>query len=167
MPYDNIIFYDYGSAASTNLPAFIDDADAPASWWNQTDPTQTCEQTQFRDFTGVDSLSAFLCSILVFAGVQALENWLGRPLFNFPGLEPYRKDLGGDDHSVDKAVEAEKGVALEETHGEDNTNDSPEYSAGVAKELDSSEEEGMPEPTVEETPASTKAAPVEDEEFAA
>lgn len=150
MPYDNIIFYNYGTAASTALPAFIDDPGAPGSWWNPT--VDVCEQVQFRDFTGVDSLSAFVGSILVFVGVQSLEYWLGRPLFNFPGLVPYRKDTGhDDDHSVDKDVAAEKAVELDDTApGEEHTSASKSYSAGVAKEGDDSSLEGTPEPAIEE-----------------
>lgn len=147
MPYNDIIFYNYGPAASINYPVFFDEPEDLI--WNP--EVEICEQEQFRDFTGVDSLSAFLCSILVFAGVQWLEHWLGRPLFNFPGLVPYRKDTGEEDESTSKAVE--KGVELEETAGDEHTSDSKGYSAGV-KDVESSEDT-TPEPTIEEAvPAS-------------
>ena len=130
MPYNNIIFYNYGTAASVNVPTFFDVED-PALWW---DPTvEVCEQVQFRDFTGVDSLSAFLCSILVFTGVQTIEHRLGRPLYNFPGLVPYRKDLSEPGDS-EKVVEADKAVELEETEG------TKSYAGGVVKSIEDSED---------------------------
>lgn len=136
MPYNDIIFYNYGTAASTALPTFIDD---PANWWDQT--LEICEQVQFRDFTGVDSLSAFVCSILVFISVQCIEvYWLKRPLFNFPGLEPYRKETA-EDTTTGKFVEADKAIELENTGAEEHTNDSKSYSAGVVKEDDYMEKE--------------------------
>lgn len=142
MPYNDITFYNYGTAASTLLPTFFD-VDDPALWW---DPNvEVCEQTQYRDFTGVDSLSAFLTSILVFVGVQSLEHWLGRPLYRFPGLTPYRKDTGHEP-ATEKVIEADKAVEMEETTGS--------YSAGVAKDVQSSEEdssgpEGAAEPAID------------------
>jgi hypothetical protein len=149
MPYNDPIFYNYGTAASTALPPFIDDPDAPDSWWNPT--VDVCVQEQYRDFTGVGSLSAFVGSILVFVGVQTLEYWLGRPLFNFPGLTPYRKDTGHDD-AMDKDVAAEKAVELDDTApGEEaHSSESKSYSAGVAKEGGDSSLEGTPEPAIEE-----------------
>jgi hypothetical protein len=93
-----------------NFPDYID-VD-PSLWW---DPAvEVCEQEQFRDFTGVDSLAAFVCSILVFTGVQTLEHFLQRPLFYFPGLVGYRKDIS-DTPDVENAVEADKAVELEKT----------------------------------------------------
>jgi hypothetical protein len=130
MPYNNIIFYNYGTAASVNLPKFFD-VDDTALWW---DPTvEVCEQEQFKDFTGVDSLSAFLCSILVFTGVQLIENKLGRPLFNFPGLVPYRKDLS-EPGDTEKAAEVDKAVEMEETTA------SKSYTEGVVKGIEDSED---------------------------
>jgi Na+/proline symporter len=129
MPYNNIIFYNYGTAASVNLPKFFDVDDA--LWW---DPkVEVCEQEQFKDFTGVDSLSAFLCSILVFTGVQLIENKLGRPLFNFPGLVPYRKDLS-EPGDTEKAAEVDKAVEMEETTA------SKSYTEGVVKGIEDSED---------------------------
>jgi hypothetical protein len=91
LPYDVPEFQDYGPAASTLLPTWID---APKNeTWNP--DAQVCDQPQLNDFTGVDSLAAFLTAILVFCLVQTLEHHLDRPLFTLPGLEPYEKDLGG------------------------------------------------------------------------
>jgi Na+/proline symporter len=90
VPYDFPEFYNIGPAASTLLPTFVD---GPAgSVW---DPTvEVCEQEQFEDYSGVDSISAFLASALVFILIQFIEHKLGgRALFSFPGGEGYRKNL--------------------------------------------------------------------------
>lgn len=93
LPYGDAEFLDYGAAASPNVPVFVD-APAEEVW----DPdTEICEQSSFTDFTGVDSLSAFLVSLLVFVLVQTIENATGEALFIIPGLEPYEKNLGGDE----------------------------------------------------------------------
>ena len=90
LPYNVPEFQDYGPAASTLLPSWID---APKNeTWNPDE--QVCDQPQLKDFTGVDSLAAFLTAILVFCLVQTLEHHLDRPLFFLPGLEPYEKDYG-------------------------------------------------------------------------
>jgi hypothetical protein len=87
LPFNIPEFDDYGSAASANFPPFFDE---PAeSLWNPED--EPCVQRQFEDYTGVDSLSAFACSVLTFLTIQFLEHRMGRPLFNFPGSEPYNK----------------------------------------------------------------------------
>jgi hypothetical protein len=63
---------------------------------------EVCETRQYEDYTGVDSLSALLASFLVFSFFQLLENWLGRPLLEFPGLVPYTKNIGDED-DLDKS----------------------------------------------------------------
>jgi hypothetical protein len=90
LPFDLEEFYDYGPAASTKFPVFVD-APADQIW----DPsTEVCMQGQFKDYTGVDSLSAFFCSIFVFTLVHITEIFRGgRPLFSVPGLEGYEKNL--------------------------------------------------------------------------
>jgi hypothetical protein len=91
LPYDAPEFLDVGPAASAKVPTFID---APASdvW----DPdVEVCDQPQFEDYTGVDSLAAFLTSLLVFLLVQTLEHHLGRPLFTIPGMRGYDKSVMG------------------------------------------------------------------------
>lgn len=87
LPYDNLIFYDVGPAASSLLPAFID---APAAdiWDPETEP---CNQVQFEDYTGVDSLAAAILSLIVFVSIQVIEERLKRPLFNFWGSDAYHK----------------------------------------------------------------------------
>lgn len=66
--------------------------------------TEVCDQELFRDFTGVDSLSAFLASIIVFLSVQFLEHHKGGPLFTFPGMEGYVKK-GQDEAPAGKELE--------------------------------------------------------------
>ena len=92
LPYNYEEYYDYGTAASANLPTFVDPAGGSVSQWEPT--AESCEQEQFKDYTGVDSLTAFLVSILVFSSVQYLEHSRGgKPLFTFAGLVPYEKGV--------------------------------------------------------------------------
>jgi Na+/proline symporter len=89
LPYDNVEYLDYGTAASVKLPSFID-ANATDIW----DPsTEQCAQESFSDFTGLDSLTAFFVSLSLFVSVQFLEHARGRPLFSFPGGKGYDKDM--------------------------------------------------------------------------
>lgn len=91
LPYRADEFLNYGPAASRKLPSFVD---APAEdVWRES--TEACAQEPFRDFTGVDSLSAFAVSIVVFIGVHMLERWKSGPLFRFWG------DVGYEKHVVD------------------------------------------------------------------
>lgn len=101
LPFKQDEFLDYGPAASSTFPTFFD---VPAS--DMWDPAaEPCESPRLEDYTGVDSLGAFLISIIVFALVQWYENKHdGEPLFTFAGLEPYEKDL--TDHDAEaKAVD--------------------------------------------------------------
>lgn len=106
LPLDFPEFDNYGPAASTLLPTFVD---GPAgSVW---DPTaEPCEQEKYSDYTGVDSLAAFGASTLVFLLIQFVEHRIGRPLFYFPGDVGYEKDLGGD-KEIDSPGELDKSVA--------------------------------------------------------
>ena len=93
MPFPEDEFLDYGSAASANFPPFFDEP-ADMLW----DPeVEKCDQPRFEDYTGVDSLSAFAVSIIVFVLVQFLEHHNGGPLFTLPGMEPYIKNLEDED----------------------------------------------------------------------
>lgn len=89
-PFSSPEFQDPGSAASALFPTFLDKP-AEQLW----DPTvDVCNSTQLRDYTGVDSLASFVCSIIVFVAVTAIEHARGgKPLFDFPGLQPYEKVL--------------------------------------------------------------------------
>jgi hypothetical protein len=62
-----------------------------------------------------------------------IENKLGRPLFNFPGLVPYRKDLS-EPGDTEKAAEVDKAVEMEETTA------SKSYTEGVVKGIEDSED---------------------------
>lgn len=97
---------DFGPAASTGLPTFIDGNETEV--WNP--DAEPCDQPSFEDFTGVDSLTALMVSLIVFVSVQTIENATGKPLFTFAGLEGYVKEGVGhksvdaleDDDNVDK-----------------------------------------------------------------
>jgi len=96
-PFDDDIYLKTGPAASSLLPAFID---APTS--DHWDPTvEECEQKQFEDYTGVDSIAAPLLSLVVFVTIQWIENYMGKDLFSFPGNKGYcKEDLIGDSKEV-------------------------------------------------------------------
>ena len=53
---------------------------------------------QLRDYTGADSLAAFLAAAICFVAVTLIENSSGKPLFTMPGLEPYEKQLESEEH---------------------------------------------------------------------
>lgn len=94
LPYGHPEFLDYGIGASEGWPTFLNEG---IDTW---DPAvDVCQQTKFEDFTGVDSLSAFLLSIIAFVLVQFIENKTGKPLFELPGLVGYEKNLGHEDSS--------------------------------------------------------------------
>jgi hypothetical protein len=101
LPYEDPEFLNYGPAASSLLPSFID---APASdHWDPT--TEPCVQESFKDYTGVNSIAAFLFCILVYLLVQWAEyHQGGRALFSFPGDVPYTKDTGEDSSKSEKAT---------------------------------------------------------------
>lgn len=61
----------------------------------------------YEDYTGVDSMSAFFCSVIVFVTVQFLEYKMQRPLFRFPGDAPYDKM---ETEEVSPTAEFEVGV---------------------------------------------------------
>ena len=129
LPLDHPEFVDYGPAASSLYPVFFDQP--PELLWNST--AEPCDQPGLKDYTGVDSLVAFIVSILTFLMVIILENSCGGPLFNFAGLTPYEKDLGthvADDgkdpdesnktkKSADDSFEGEKVDPMEEDLGID------------------------------------------------
>lgn len=105
LPFQDAEFQDFGPAASTKAPVFWD---LPTEeLWNST--AEPCHSRQFEDYTGVDSLSSFFLSIIVFVSVQFLEHKLQRPLFSFPGDTPYDK-LGtdGEAFAADKVVSEEE-----------------------------------------------------------
>lgn len=123
LPYNSPEFVDYGPAASSLFPPFFD---VPAAdiWDPAAEP---CVQPQLEDYTGVDSLAAFVASIVAFLLVHWYE-WGcldGRPMFDFPGMLPYEKDLGhGDEYEDD--TKRTKDVKNEEDSGEDREEPSAE-----------------------------------------
>ncbi len=100
LPYSHPEFLDYGTAPSDLWPTILNEG------VDQWDPaTQECQQKRFKDFTGVDSLGAFLLSIITFVSVQFLEHQTGKPLFTLPGLVGYEKNLGHDEDSSEKPID--------------------------------------------------------------
>lgn len=94
LPYSKPEFLNYGPAASQKLPTFIDET--PENVWNP--DTEPCSQSPWKDYSGIDSLSAFAVSIVVFIAVQAAEHYKDGPLFRFPGDVGYDKvpkEVGG------------------------------------------------------------------------
>ena len=87
-PYDDIAFYAPGPAASVLKPWNVD---APADeYWSP--QVEECHQTQYRDYTGADSLTSVGVCLIVFCTIQTLEFKLGRPLFQYGGSTGYHKE---------------------------------------------------------------------------
>lgn len=129
LPYEVDEFLDYGTAASTKLPLFVD-GNATEVWDPSSEP---CDQSRYRDFTGVDSLTALLVSFLVYTGVQTLEHYRGKPLFTMPGLQGYVKDLG--------QKKGEEGKEMEKPDPLADSSDVPEEEAATGSVNDSKPEE--------------------------
>jgi Na+/proline symporter len=91
LPFDGPEYLNYGPAASTRLPTFID-GNATEVWNPATEP---CDQGRFEDYTGLDSLTSLFVSLIVYVSVQTIENATGKPLFTFSGLEGYIKENVG------------------------------------------------------------------------
>jgi len=106
LPFGQDEFLDYGTAASVNFPVFFDEP-SDLLWDAGTD---TCEQRRFEDYTGVDSLAAFITCLIVFLSVHFAEQAKGGPLFSFPGNVGYNKNMGGDEDYA----EGEKADVAEE-----------------------------------------------------
>jgi hypothetical protein len=101
LPYNFDEFFDYGPAASSLFPVFFDQA--AGDLWNPA--VEPCMAEQFEDYTGVDSVAAFVASLIAFVVIQLCEN-PDKPLFSFPGLEAYEKDLGmHKDETIDTKKE--------------------------------------------------------------
>jgi Na+/proline symporter len=85
LPFDGVEYLNYGEAASSLPPPFVN---ATEVW----DPSEEqCDQEPFSDFTGVDSLAAPFVSLILFVSVQWWEHVKERPLFEFPGSQGYEK----------------------------------------------------------------------------
>jgi Na+/proline symporter len=123
LPYGGPEFDNYGEAASTKLPSFVNGTDAEV--WNPAE--EVCIQVKYKDFTGVDSLSAFLGSILIFVLVQFLEHRRGgKALFTLPGMVPYQKQTSSNraEEKVIKQPNSDNDE-LTKNAGEDDT-DNPD-----------------------------------------
>ncbi|PXF49508.1 hypothetical protein BWQ96_00824 [Gracilariopsis chorda] len=111
LPYSAKEFLNYGMAANLKEPWFVDNA-ADRMW----DPTQeSCAQELFRDYSGVDSLTSFAASVIVFVAVQFIERYTGS-LFCFPGDSPCEIEGSCEDNTesgekigLDESCERESG----------------------------------------------------------
>ena len=133
LPFDKPEFVDYGPAASTAYPVFFDVPEEDL--W---DPVaEPCDHVQLKDYTGVDSLAAFLVSIITFVVIQAFED-PNKPLFDFPGMQGYDKELKKVEH-VDDTVPVNK---EEDNSKEDKaiTEDDKGKEVGSAEVAESEEE---------------------------
>lgn len=164
LPFNYPAFYNVGVAPSANYPTFMD---VPADMiWNST--AQPCVQKQFRDFTGVDSISSFLVCLILFTSIQFAEHKLGRPLFTFSGSQGYVKDT--TEHPLKGLNPGDIGKILEEanaTHRAETLNDdsvdrdtSVKFKEGGADIIgERGEQENKPEST-----SDSSSPPVVDEE---
>lgn len=101
-PFGGDEFLDYGPAASTGLPPFID-AEDDIKWDSETEP---CDQSRFEDWSGVDSLASPMVCLVVFMFVQCLER--NGPLIEFSEdgwFAPYLKEGQGGDEYEEKEIE--------------------------------------------------------------
>jgi Na+/proline symporter len=108
-PYAGDEFLNYGSAASSLYPPFLDFPEELI--WNP--ETEQCQQERYRDFTGLDSLAAPAASLLVYLTVQFLER--NGPLIQFKEgglmtgyLKDFQKDAMGKD-DVDEFTDHSNG----------------------------------------------------------
>lgn len=113
LPYDKPEFVDYGTAASVNYPVFFDQPEE--FLWDPV--SEPCDHVQLEDYTGVDSLAAFIASILAFVVIQAIEN-PEKPMFNFAGLQGYDKVLKSEEEHVDEAKRVKEDSNEEEEEQE-------------------------------------------------
>lgn len=129
LPFNKPEFYNYGSAASSALPTFVDGA-AGEVW----DPSvEQCVQKQLEDYTGVDSLSAFLCALIVFVSVQYLEHSRGgEPLFMLPGMVPYDKASGFGD--IDKSTKTDSVSELDDAQNRDAVSPEESHDASTGED---------------------------------
>ena len=160
LPFQEPEFENYGPGASLKLPPFVDGP--PEDVWDPSE--QVCEQEYFRDFTGVDSLSAFLMSIIVFCSVQTIEHKLGRPLFNLPGMIPYLKEcqMQKDDDDDDDSLQKEKNGELSITSA--LKDDSTKIKPAIAEADTGAEPKKIGDSEREEVAPPAPEAPVEIEE---
>ena len=122
LPYEVDEFLDVGPAASTAYPSFIDVPETD-HWDPDAEP---CVQDHFKDYTGVDSLAAFLVSFILFVSIQFLEFHMGRALFEFKGSGGYIKETTSHPKLTktgEWVQEDEAGASVKDIHDSD---DAPE-----------------------------------------
>lgn len=107
LPFPEDEFLNYGPAASAKAPPFFD-LPGEELWDPEVDQ---CYQESFNDYTGVDSLTAFAVSFVVFVLVQFLEHHNEGPLFTLPGMVPYKKDLEERDEETEEEEEEEEDLS--------------------------------------------------------
>ena len=133
-PFPGPEFYNFGLAVSVDFPQFMD---VPAElMWNMT--TQPCEQKQYRDYTGMDSVTSFILSTVVYVAVQYYEFKYNRPLFKFAeklerGLKEGRSI--GEDDALSPSLSYEMGMILDTLRSNarqpDSVVDEPELSGSI------------------------------------
>jgi Na+/proline symporter len=98
-PFGGDEFLNFGPGASTAVPSFWDFPEA-----DRWDPSaEPCDQSRFKDLTGVDSLAAPVVGLIVFMAVQFLER--NGPLVDFSkegNMIPYVKE--GQEGHADETV---------------------------------------------------------------
>lgn len=106
LPYRYDEFKKYGPAASLKMPTSVDGNETTV--WNP--ETEQCVQDgSFKDYSGIDSLTAFFASVVVFVVVQVIETRvIKKRLFRFPGDQGYDKmdeEAEGKEEKVDNVEE--------------------------------------------------------------
>jgi hypothetical protein len=145
-PFDSPEFYKYGTAVSANYPPFFDKTEDMI--WNA--QVEQCKQSQYEDYTGVDSLSAFGVSILVYIIIQWIEQRHvkdGVILFSFPGMQPYDK-IGEINARLQTQLKEEK--QLDTIHDSASSNLDNNSSSNTEKELDKDSSSNMEKEDVKE-----------------
>lgn len=108
-PFPGPEFYDFGPAASADYPGFMD---VPLNLtWNVT--AHPCEQRQFKDYTGIDSVASFVLAIVVFISVQYYEYKYDHSLFKFAEeIQSRRRFRGSRDCPPPPSLSSEMGILL-------------------------------------------------------
>jgi len=105
LPWGKDEYLDYGPASSDLYPGWFDVPKADK--WTPS----TCEQKEYEDWTGVDSLAAPVFSFVVFFVIHFAEKSMGKPLIDHPLLKPYNKPSSSSDASPETEAVEVKPVA--------------------------------------------------------
>jgi hypothetical protein len=131
LPFGGDEFLDYGPAASSLFPSFID-VNRTLIWNPDTEP---CEQTRFSDYTGVDSLAALLAGLISYLTIQYIEFVRGAPIFQLGGMDGYVKDT--TEHPLKEGAVGSSARKLEDT--EQDVDPSHNDNVVVSKDEDEAE----------------------------